>query len=286
MPELLRAAAQNRARSIGAGADDLCHPIHPCGQRVLHRCIVQDRASLHRVDDRHVERLDQHPVEDRLAGVIGQVEHPPGPEERFAKGRPSVNGKGLRQHPFCRLLQVVFPVSGQVNDVAGDAQPHGHLQRIVRLRQPCLQPGIEGQRLAGASLFGCPVRVAVPDLPAHDAMYPLADLRRRARRLDLPEHVEHAVEHGPLLPLVGPSHPCCLQRLAQEAGVAVQIGPHRRYDSITPMERSASFFSPAPAPSPAWRSARTPPSGNPRPPPHRSGGIVRGPAGVALAMAH
>ena len=112
---------QNRARRVGAGADDLRHPIHPGGQRILPRRVVQSRPALDRVDDRHVERLDQQPVKDRLAGVVGQVEYLPGLGERLPKGRPIVNGEWPCQRPLYRVHKIVLPGSIQVNDVAGDA---------------------------------------------------------------------------------------------------------------------------------------------------------------------
>ena len=56
----------------------------------------------------------------------------------------------LDQRLFYRLPQIVIEI-GQVNDIARNAQPHRHVQRVARRRNQRLEPGAlraEGERLA------------------------------------------------------------------------------------------------------------------------------------------
>ena len=122
-----RAEPKRRAHGIAAGVDELGDLIQPGGDGLFTRRVVENGARLNGIAHRDRQGLDQHPIEHRLAGIVGQIQHLVRLLQRPAQFIQIIDwGLGM-QHPLERRLQIEGLGHAVVDDVAGDGDAHRRL---------------------------------------------------------------------------------------------------------------------------------------------------------------
>jgi hypothetical protein len=95
----------SQGRHPSTGVDDFSHLTQPCGKGILHRGVVDDWSAFDGVSDWRGQVFDQYAVEDRLAGIVGEIQNGIGLGLRSAQRRRSIDFKGQIERPLRRRLQ-------------------------------------------------------------------------------------------------------------------------------------------------------------------------------------
>jgi hypothetical protein len=188
------------------------------------------------------ELLDVQPVEDDLAGVVADVEHPPG-RGRGPAQRPDRAGiertlqRLLERGAHVRLLDAAL--DRQVDHVAGRRRAQRRLQRVGRTQDALAQAGVQLQRQAVQSRLDLAVGIGVAGGAADQPVDRLAHDRRGPAEVHPGSQLQHAAQDPLLHGLVGCHPPDGVDGPAHQAGHAVEVGPQAIRPARTAASRSA-----------------------------------------------
>ena len=224
--ELLGAVAQDRPRSVGPVVDDRNDVGQSHLYRVPHGDIVDDGSA---PDDKshpvRVHLLDQHPVEDDLAGVVPDIENVvrriDGKSQRVERSVFERPREALRDGPLEALL-VDVRRDPEIYDIARDGQTNGGAERIVGLGDHILEPRVQGERQRVETVLDLAVGVLPTRRLPDDPVDHLPHRGRRVVHVHLGDGFRHRPKHAGVRLGVVARHSSGAKSLFQEAGNAVQ----------------------------------------------------------------
>ncbi len=175
------AVLEDGARRIRTVVDDLDDTGEPGRSRVLQGGVVEDRGTPHgQRDALRADLPDQQPVEHQLPRVIGEVQDAAGPLD----GPAQIVDPAAHRLAECLLNGLAHiglghvTADAQVDDVAGDGQPDGEIERVFGRCERRFQFLPQTQRHAVEAFLRWPVDVIYADQLAQP---PMDDLRERRR---------------------------------------------------------------------------------------------------------
>ena len=234
-PEPGAAVLEERARRVGAVVDDLDQIGEARRARVLHGRVVEDGLAAHRDrDPLDGQPLDQQAVEGDLTAVVGVREDPLSPLDIQAQVLDQAKYgfiKGLVDRgPKCVAGHCA--VDAEIDDIARDGQLDRQTEGVIRRVETLAQVREQAQHLPVLAVLLGPV--GVPDAAglANPPMDPLPDQHRRLDGVAVGKPAQ-GVADDPLMEcwVIGDS-PAGVERLAHDAGNAIEGGLHRWWATV------------------------------------------------------
>lgn len=198
IPELGAAVIEQDPWGVRSAVDDFHKLIESCRLRVGQRCIIDDgRSSDRGYHPRGGKLLNQQTVKNDLTSIVGYIEYPAGPTNRFAEFLDVAEERFLlchrnrSQYFFLRELAV----GSQVDDVACNCKTHGAQERIVRCFHDGCQLRQEPQCDLIKPVLDFRVRILNPGKLPQTAVNALRNHRGGLMQVEVCCHAKHLAHH-------------------------------------------------------------------------------------------